>query len=175
MLQTLAAEQISRAFPRLRRRRGVIIGSDGLAEGVIDGCAADHDFDLSGKGALGHALHDILDVDHRGGEQGGTGDDVGVVLGGGFNVFGRGHAVAEVDDVEALGFHHHADKVLADVVEVVLDGADDDGALFFHLVAHEEGTQTSVPAAIARAAMSTSGMKMSFFLKRSPMMSMPGA
>lgn len=62
-------------------------------------------------------------------------------LAGGFNVFGRGHAVAEVDDVEALGFHHHADKVLADVVEVVLDGADDDGALFFHLVAHEEGTQ----------------------------------
>jgi hypothetical protein len=31
---------------------------------------------------------------------------------------------AEVDDVEAGAFHHHADEVLADVVDVALDGAD---------------------------------------------------
>jgi hypothetical protein len=31
---------------------------------------------------------------------------------------------AEVDDFEARAFHHHADEVLADVVDVALDGAD---------------------------------------------------
>ena len=36
---------------------------------------------------------------------------------------------AEVDDVEAGAFHHHADEVLADVVDVALDGADDHLAL----------------------------------------------
>ena len=31
---------------------------------------------------------------------------------------------AEIDDLEARAFHHHGDEVLADVVDVALDGAD---------------------------------------------------
>ena len=31
---------------------------------------------------------------------------------------------AEVDDLESRALHHHADKILADVVDVALDGAD---------------------------------------------------
>ena len=38
--------------------------------------------------------------------------------------FSTGVVDAEVDDVEAGAFHHHADEVLADVVDVALDGAD---------------------------------------------------
>src|SRR3546814_14392179 len=35
---------------------------------------------------------------------------------------------AEVDDVEAGAFHHHGDEVLADVVDVAINGADHHGA-----------------------------------------------
>ena len=38
------------------------------------------------------------------------------------------HPGAEVDDREAGALQHHADEVLADVVQVALDGADHDGA-----------------------------------------------
>ena len=38
---------------------------------------------------------------------------------------------AEVDDIEASTFHHHADQVLADIVNVALDCADDHLALFW--------------------------------------------
>ena len=55
------------------------------------------------------------------------------------SMFGRGHAVAEVDDVEALGFHHHADKVLAVCWRSSLMVPMTTVPFFFHLVAHEEG------------------------------------
>gem|GEM_PF-6812572 len=40
----------------------------------------------------------------------------------GFQIVFDGVVDSEVDDVEAGTFHHHADKVLADVVNVALDG-----------------------------------------------------
>ena len=43
------------------------------------------------------------------------------------NVLG-GHVDAEVDDLEAVRAEHAHDDVLADVVDVGLDGAEDDGA-----------------------------------------------
>ena len=36
---------------------------------------------------------------------------------------------AQVDDLEARALQHHAHQILADVVDVALDGADDDRAL----------------------------------------------
>jgi hypothetical protein len=48
---------------------------------------------------------------------------------------------AEVDDVEAGAFHHHADEVLADVVDVALDGADHHLALLGRAGGGEQRTQ----------------------------------
>ena len=48
---------------------------------------------------------------------------------------------ADVDDLEAGAFHHHADQVLADVVDVALDGADHHGALLGRAGFSQQRTQ----------------------------------
>ncbi|ESY73500.1 hypothetical protein X743_11370 [Mesorhizobium sp. LNHC252B00] len=52
---------------------------------------------------------------------------------------------AEVDDVEAGALHHHADKVLANVVDVALDGADHHLALLRRAGGGEQRTQDEHP------------------------------
>ena len=53
---------------------------------------------------------------------------LGGVLPDGGDEVGGGDAGAEVDDLEAGALQEHADEVLADVVQVALDGADHDHA-----------------------------------------------
>ncbi len=71
-------------------------------------------------------LDDVAHVGHGGGEQGAAGDDGGA-LGDAFVELGDVAVDAEVDDVVAGALEHDGDEVLADVVEVALDGADGDG------------------------------------------------
>ena len=52
-------------------------------------------------------------------------DDIGLVLLNGREIVLHRVVDADVDDLEAGAFHHHGDQVLADVVDVALDGADD--------------------------------------------------
>ena len=53
-------------------------------------------------------------------------EDVGLVLGQGVDELVGVGVDAEVDDLEAGALEHHPDEVLADVVDVALDRADDD-------------------------------------------------
>ena len=64
----------------------------------------------------------------RGREQGAHADDLRPVLPDRGDEGLRAHARPQVDDREAGALQEHADEVLADVVQVALDGADDDGA-----------------------------------------------
>ena len=67
---------------------------------------------------------------------------------------------ADVVHLEARALGHHADEVLADVVQVAAHGAHQQHAGRFWLpsfAALSSGLSTAMPAFIARAAISTSG------------------
>ncbi len=49
--------------------------------------------------------------------------------------------VAEIDDLESGAFEHDADEVLADIVQITLDGADHDLAVRRHLSSEEQRLQ----------------------------------
>ena len=68
----------------------------------------------------------LLHVGHGGGQQRRHADDLRLVLVDGLDELLGRHVRAQVDDLEAGAFEHHGDQVLADVVQVALDGADDD-------------------------------------------------
>ena len=71
----------------------------------------------------------------------------------GFQVLFHRVVDADVDDLKARAFHHHADQVFTDVVDVALDGADhhladrldagfgQQGAQHFHAAFHGVGRQ----------------------------------
>ena len=62
----------------------------------------------------------------RGRDQAGQPDDVGAFGLGGLDDLGGGHHDAEVDHLEIVTLQHDADDVLADVVDVALDGGEHD-------------------------------------------------
>ena len=73
-------------------------------------------------------LHLLRHVDHliqRRRNQPGEANQVGVNLAGGFQDFIRRHHHAKVDDFVVVTLQHHADNILADVVNVTLHGGDD--------------------------------------------------
>ena len=75
---------------------------------------------------LGGDAHHLVEARR---DEAGQADDVGVVLRGRVeDLLGRHHD-AEVDDVVVVALQHDADDVLADVVDVALDGRRDDEAL----------------------------------------------
>ena len=66
---------------------------------------------------------------------------------------------AEVDDGEAGALEHDVAEVLADVVDVALDGAHEEGPTRLASVSASSGRRMSSAPCIARAAMSISGTK----------------
>lgn len=92
------------------------------------GSAADHDLDLVAHAGVGELLDDVALLVHGGGQQSGEADDVGVVLVDGVDELRAVNVAAEVDDFEVGAAHHKRNEVLADVVQVALNGADDGGA-----------------------------------------------
>ena len=81
---------------------------------------------------------------------------------------------AEIDDLEAGALEHHRDQVLADVVNVALDRADDDLADRLGTpVSASSGRRISMPPFIEFAASSTSGTNRMPSRKSMPTMRMP--
>ena len=127
-------------------RIGVVMGDLDRGVGLAGGGAADEE-----REGEAFALHLAGDVNHlveRGGDEAAEADNIDVELaGGGEDFFARDHD-AEVDDLVVIAGEHDADDVLADVVDVALDGGEEDlalgllvaGALFFLLhEGHEVG------------------------------------
>ena len=85
---------------------------------------------------------------------------VGLALVGGGHEFLDALIDADVVDFEAGAFGHHADQVLADVVQVAAHRAHQqhaDRAAMPLSLALSSGLSTAMPAFMARAAISTSG------------------
>ena len=77
---------------------------------------------MKGRDGLLHALE-------GGGHQGREPHEVGILLPDGVHHCLHRHIAAKVDDLEAIVLEDDADDVLADVVDVALDGGEDDAAL----------------------------------------------
>ena len=102
------------------------VGTDRRTELLVQRRSADeHDVGVA-QALLGERVDDHLHVRHRRRQQRRHAEDVGLVeLEGGEELVDVG-VDAEVDDLEAGAFEHHRHQVLADVVDVALDGADHD-------------------------------------------------
>ena len=111
---------------RDRRVPAVGIGADSDAELLVHRSATDQDDVVVAHTALDHLVDDDLHVGHRRGEQGRHAQDVGLVLLEGVEIGTRVVVDADVDHLESCALEHHPDEVLADVVDVALDGADHD-------------------------------------------------
>src|ERR1035441_4457370 len=96
---------------------GVLLGDRG---------PADHDDDLIPQPGLLQRVDVRLEHRHRGGQERGEPDDVGLVLLDRLDELLRRDLHAEVDDLEAGPLEHDVDQVLADVVHVALDRAHHD-------------------------------------------------
>src|ERR1039458_2848343 len=104
----------------------VAIGADFVGEHLADGCPADGHLDLGEAGGpetIDHRFH----VSHGGGQQGAHPNDIGFALFGGGHEFVDALVHADIMHFEAGAFGHHADQVLADVVEVAAHGAHQQG------------------------------------------------
>ncbi len=85
-----------------------------------------HDLDLVAQAGLRDGPDGFLHRIEGEGEEAGEGDDLGLDLD---DLVDEGldrDVDAEVVDLEAVDVEHEDDDVLADVVDVALDGADDD-------------------------------------------------
>ena len=82
--------------------------------------------------------------------------------------FSGGDVGAEIVDLEAGALEHHGDEVLADVVQVALDGADDNFAGWGGAAAARCGLGMARPPCIARADTSISGTKYLFSSNKRP-------
>src|SRR5262245_42003765 len=115
-----------------RRLRGdarvaaVRVGTDGHPELLVERRPADQHDVVVADPPIRERLDDDLHVRHRRREQRAHAKDVGLVL------LERGDELVgvrvdpEVDDLEPGTLEHHPDEVLADVVDVALDGPDHD-------------------------------------------------
>ena len=109
---------------------GVAVGADFVGKLLRDRGAADDDAEVGDAGGFEHA-HGFLHGGHGGGEQGGEADEAGLVFERGGEVALGADVGAEIDHGETGAAPHHRDQILADVVEIALHGADDDGVFGF--------------------------------------------
>src|ERR1039458_6997089 len=100
----------------------VAIGADFVGEHLADGGSADGHLDSGEAGGfktIDHRFH----VGHGGGQQGAHPNDIGFALFGSGPEFVDALVHADIMHFEAGAFGHHADQVLADVVQVAAHGA----------------------------------------------------
>ena len=109
--------------PRSSRRR-----RSRSAHAPVTGAPPTITFTGGRRPRLGEGGDDGPLAGHRRGQERGQPDDVGAVLPGGLDEALGGHVHAEVVDLEAGGREQHPHEVLADLVDVAGDGADDDAA-----------------------------------------------
>ena len=74
-------------------------------------------------------VDDLVDLRHGRRHQGGEADDIGILLDGCLDNGVGLDILAEIDDLEAGVGEQSAGDILAEVVDVALDGRDDEGAL----------------------------------------------
>lgn len=91
--------------------------------------APDHHVDP--EAALLHEIDRVPHTDHRGGHQRGKPDEIGLVRDGGLDDGFGLHVLAQIHDLKAVVAEHEADDVLADVVNIALNGGDNDDFLRF--------------------------------------------
>ena len=112
-----------------------------LAESIGNRCAANHDLhgvtDTGSLGSLYHVSHHA----HGGGQQSGAADDLAALFLSGLDEGFGGDVGAQVNHFQTLAFHHHLHQVLADVVQVALDGADADLAGGLYAVLSQQGLE----------------------------------
>ena len=112
---------------RLHRDGGVAaigVGADRLGEGFVQRRAADqHDIIVAHAFFLKFVDHHFH-IGHGGGQQRRHAENLRLVLVDRLEIFLDAVVDADVEHLESGPLHHHADEVLADVVDVALDGAD---------------------------------------------------
>ena len=86
-------------------------------------------------------INDVFHFCHGGGEERGASDDIGAVFLCGGNVDFGCNVNAEVDDFEAIAFHHHFDEIFADIVEVAANCAENDLANGLDITGNEVGLE----------------------------------
>ena len=108
-------------------RLGVARGDLDRGVGLAGGGAADEQ--RHGEALALHFAGDVHHLVERRRDQAAQADDVDVLFAGGLeDLLARDHH-AEVDDLVVVAAEHHADDVLADVVDVAFDGGHEDAAL----------------------------------------------
>ena len=122
---------------------GVAIGIDLLAVFLGNGSTAHHNLHTVTNALLLGQLYHLGHYVHGGGQQSGAADDLAVLLLSGLNEGLGGDVGAQVNNFQALAFQHHLDQVLADVVQVALDGADADAAGGLHALSSQQGLEQS--------------------------------
>jgi hypothetical protein len=105
------------------------VGADGLAEILVERRAADQHDIVVAHAFLDQRVDHDLHVGHGGRQQRGHAENVGLLALDGFEIVLDRVVDADIDHLEPGAFHHHRDEVLADVVDVALDRADDHLAL----------------------------------------------
>mmetsp|Transcript_23492 Transcript_23492/g.41379 ORF Transcript_23492/g.41379 Transcript_23492/m.41379 type:complete len:269 (-) Transcript_23492:92-898(-) len=124
-LVVLAGHEFLGGFHSHRRVATIGIRANGFAELFVQGRAADQ-YDVVVANALfDHRVDHNLHVGHRRRQQSRHADDVGPFGFHRFEVVFDRVVDAKVDHLETGPFHHHRNKVLADVVDVAFDCADD--------------------------------------------------
>ena len=111
----------------LNRHRGIAaigVGPDRLRERLVQRGPADKDDVVAAHPLFLQGVDDDLHVGHGGGQQRRHPQDLGLMLLDRLEIVLDRVVDADVDDLEPGAFHHHADEVLADVVDVALDRAD---------------------------------------------------
>ncbi len=120
------SEQLAGKRDRADRVLAVAVRADLRRPALAGRGAADDHLDPLAQPGGRERLDDGPLAGHGGGQQRRHADDVRVVLPGGLDEPVGRHVDAEVVDLEAAGGEHHADEVLADLVDVALDRADHD-------------------------------------------------
>ncbi len=146
----LLLDQVLRETHRARCVGRVSVGADGSRILLRDGRTADHDDHVVADAGLLECVDVRLEHRHRRREESGEADDVGLVLLDRLDELLGSDVDAEVVDGEPGALEHDVDEVLADVVDVALDGAHDVGADLLRAGLGEERTE-DVECALHRA------------------------
>ena len=106
----------------------VAIRPDLVCPPLIGGAAAYDHLKILALASFGEEINRSALPRAGGGHQRGHCDDVGPFPGGCFEEGAGCHITAQVDHLETVGVQDGADEVLADIVNVVLDGGDNDSS-----------------------------------------------
>ena len=116
----------ARGVEHVDHRAGVVLGD--LDRGVGGGGRRAADQQRHGEAGFLHLLGDVDHLVERGRDEAGQADHVGAEFLGFREDFVAGNHHTHVGDFEAVAGEHHADDVLADVVDVALHRGDQEAA-----------------------------------------------